>query len=304
LKIDFKILSLKLENIVIGGGLSGLLISALTNSPIIEEQPSIGGILSFSQLDGTKIPFILPLVKSQEVLSRYGAKIEKISFDLDIIKERYLLKKVCPLCEDLPIWLNFQGDLYLIKNINDIISNLGKNVQVIKDHAEVVDPYTIKSRRHGMIKIENKIFYTAPATCYSNVINRDELKFRSSIISVFVVRKIQENNRIIIDGGSSTSFSHVIYLNDFPERGISSMFVYAFFDMSSKQIELRNIISDLKRQKILNPDQVLSIRSKVIKEAILIGEPLVKLADVMMEGRLGKWKNFSIEDIARLYSPY
>ncbi|WP_054837715.1 hypothetical protein [Sulfuracidifex metallicus] len=97
-----------------------------------------------------------------------------------------------------------------------------------------------------MIKIENKIFYTAPATCYSNVINRDELKFRSSIISVFVVRKIQENNRIIIDGGSSTSFSHVIYLNDFPERGISSMFVYAFFDMSSKQIELRNIISDLK----------------------------------------------------------
>jgi hypothetical protein len=295
---------LKLENIVIGGGLSGLLISALTNSPIIEEQPSIGGILSFSQLDGTKIPFILPLVKSQEVLSRYGAKIEKISFDLDIIKERYLLKKVCPLCEDLPIWLNFQGDLYLIKNINDIISNLGKNVQVIKDHAEVVDPYTIKSRRHGMIKIENKIFYTAPATCYSNVINRDELKFRSSIISVFVVRKIQENNRIIIDGGSSTSFSHVIYLNDFPERGISSMFVYAFFDMSSKQIELRNIISDLKRQKILNPDQVLSIRSKVIKEAILIGEPLVKLADVMMEGRLGKWKNFSIEDIARLYSPY
>jgi hypothetical protein len=295
---------LKLENIVIGGGLSGLLISALTNSPIIEEQPSIGGILSFSQLDGTKIPFILPLVKSQEVLSRYGAKIEKISFDLDIIKERYLLKKVCPLCEDLPIWLNFQGDLYLIKNINDIISNLGKNVQVIKDHAEVVDPYTIKSRRHGMIKIENKIFYTAPATCYSNVINRDELKFRSSIISVFVVRKIQENNRIIIDGGSSTSFSHVIYLNDFPERGISSMFVYAFFDMSSKQIELRNIISDLKRQKILNPNQVLSIRSKVIKEAILIGEPLVKLADVMMEGRLGKWKNFSIEDIARLYSPY
>ncbi|MUN28721.1 hypothetical protein [Sulfuracidifex metallicus] len=295
---------MKLENIVIGGGLSGLLISALTNSPIIEEQPSIGGILSFSQLDGMKIPFILPLVKSQEVLSGYGAKIEKISFDLDIIKERYLLKKVCPLCEDLPIWLNFQGDLYLIKNINDIISNLGKNVQVIKDHAEVVDPYTIKSRRHGMIKIENKIFYTAPATCYSNVINRDELKFRSSIISVFVVRKIQENNRIIIDGGSSTSFSHVIYLNDFPERGISSMFVYAFFDMSSKQIELRNIISDLKRQKILNPDQVLSIRSKVIKEAILIGEPLVKLADVTMEGRLGRWKNFSIEDIARLYSPY
>ncbi|MCY0849273.1 hypothetical protein [Sulfuracidifex metallicus] len=294
---------MKLENIVIGGGLSGLLISASTNSPIIEEQPSIGGILSFSQLDGTNIPFILPLVKSREVLSRYGAKIEKISFDLDIIKERYLLKKVCPLCEDLPIWLNFQGDLYLIKNINDIISNLGKNVQVIKDHAEVVDPYTIKSRRHGMIKIENKIFYTAPATSYSNVINRDELKFRSSIISVFVVRKIQENNRIIIDGGSSTSFSHVIYLNDFPERGISSMFVYAFFDMSSKQIELRNIISDLKRQKILNPDQVLFFRSKVIKEAILIGEPLVKLADVTMEGRLGKWKNFSIEDIARLYSP-
>ncbi|WP_054837716.1 hypothetical protein [Sulfuracidifex metallicus] len=84
---------MKLENIVIGGGLSGLLISALTNSPIIEEQPSIGGILSFSQLDGMKIPFILPLVKSQEVLSGYGAKIEKISFDLDIIKERYLLKR-------------------------------------------------------------------------------------------------------------------------------------------------------------------------------------------------------------------
>ncbi len=295
-----------LGSVVIGGGLSGLLIALSRGYTVIEEQPSIGGTLSTVQLDDMHIPFLVPLTsESVDFLSQYGIRFREVHFRLDTKKEKFLVNKVCHFCEKLPEWVSLPSDrMFLIENISEFLSNIEKRIHVIKDNAKIIGHNSLLTKRHGIIKVEENIVDTTSVRTYLKERGRDvsTLRYVSSIALFFVTRRTEDEDYVYIDGGSSTTFSHVFHLNDFPRPGLSTNYVYAFLDMERKVIDVWNVISDLKRERLFNERDFLLSRSRVIKEAILSGSAEVE--DGIHEGRLGRWENYSIPQIVERYSHY
>lgn len=55
------------------------------------------------------------------------------------------------------------------------------------------------------------------------------------------------------------------------------------------------IFSDLKREKILTKDEIIGLRSRIVRDAILIGDEENNLPErFKLCGRLGKWKNLTL----------
>ncbi|BBG24569.1 NAD(P)-binding protein [Sulfuracidifex tepidarius] len=296
-----------LSNAVIGGGLTGLLISVNRGYTVIEEQPHVGGVLSTFQLDNISLTLAVPLVNTRlDFLEQYGARFRQIKFDISINKEKYFAAKICPFCDEIPDWLFPKSEnMFLIENVSTVLSNIEKKVHIMKDSAKIIDKKGILTKYHGLIQIEGDIINTTSIRLFLRDRGKDvsNLKYNNALLSVFISKKKADQNFINLEGGSSTSFSHVYHINDFPSAGLSSIYVYSFFDIKDKIIDIYRLLSDLRREKILNYEDIISQRSKVISEAILYGSP-ENTEDYIFEGRLGRWRNYSIEQIVEKYSHY
>ncbi|NON63451.1 hypothetical protein HLB03_12225, partial [Acidianus sp. DSM 29099] len=99
--------------------------------------------------------------------------------------------------------------------------------------------------------------------------------------------------KIYINGSSGISFSHIITV---PEEDVNVNYVYSFF--SKKLIDTERVFGDLKRLKILDLNSIIGYRSHVIKNSILYGESqkLTKNGKIRYCGRLGEWKNLTLEE--------
>lgn len=296
-----------LSNVVIGGGLTGLLISINRGYTVIEEQPHAGGVLSVVNLDEANLTLAVPLMSTQlEFLKKYGARFRQIKFTISINKEKYFRAKICPFCDEIPDWLFPKSEnMFLIENMPTLLSNMEKRVHIMKDSAKIIDKKRILTKYHGLIQVEQDIINTTSIRQFLRDQGKDvsNLKYNNALLSVFIIRKKTNQNFINLDGGSSVSFSHVYHINDFPTTGLSSIYVYSFFNMENKIIDIHRVLSDLRREGIISYEDIVSLRSKTVSEAILSGSP-ENVEGHIFEGRLGRWKNYSIEQIAEKYSHY
>jgi len=273
-------------NIIIGGGLIGSHIAKEKGGIILEEQPYIGGLfsLSFKDLGITLVP---PLVKDKILVNKFFSNLKFDEFRPQVIyeKEKYLKDKVCDSCEELPSWLSFDKTIYNIENPSDIIYS---NNKVIFAHPVLInsnDKKIITNR--GNVITYDKIYNTGSRLKLNKLLGIDENLGYISLFDFILISQHKDTEwNIYINGSAGIIFSYLdIY------------YVYSFFKWGKKLPDIYRVLGDLKRLKIINKDEILAYRSHVIKEAILYGEPIPRKVNYVEDcGRLGLWKNFSIEE--------
>lgn len=281
-------------NIIIGGGLAGTYIAKEKGGIILEEQPYIGGLfaISFKDLNITLVP---PLVKDRVLISKFFNSVKFSEFRPQIIyeKEKYLKDKVCDVCDELPQWLSFDTTIYNIENPSDIIYS---NNKVIFAHPVLINSNDRKiiTNRGNVIEYD-KIYNTGSRLNLNKLLGISENLGYISLFNFILILKHKDTEwNIYINGSAGIIFSYIIKTQ---RNNLDIYYVYSFFKWGKKLPDIYRVLGDLKRLKIINRDDILAYRSHVIKEAILYGETIPrKLNGIEDCGRLGLWKNFSIEE--------
>lgn len=272
--------------VVLGGGVSGLLVANKKgDSIVIEDQPRLGGVFSFDEVLGLKIPFHPPLITS---LSDY--------FDLKLVnlrifskKENYLLSKL--KVPELPKWLVFNEKMYFVTNLSEKIGYLSKSVKVIHSSVKKIIGNRVITNK-GIITAD-EIYSTISRKFIEEMLGiRSGLKSVSMLELVSITQKKEREWDIYINGDNGVVFSHVLNAYWLDEN---YDVIYVIVPFLGAPPIWDKVYSDLKRERVLTKDEVIGFRSRIIKDAILIeSEELESISNIRLCGRLGKWKNFTL----------
>ncbi|MCY0860203.1 MAG: NAD(P)/FAD-dependent oxidoreductase [Sulfolobaceae archaeon] len=285
--------------IIIGAGFTGLFIAnRLKESTIlIEEQPDVGGVYLTDELNGYRLPLTPPLTDEQS-LENFGFELEEIKLNQVYEKVEHLKEKVCisTNCE-IPSWLKLleKDKIYIIKNVPEVLDTLKKNQKIIRGYPIKITSNNYIITNRGSSFNFDKLIYTGSLIRLLGILGKKNpgLDYISAHISVLLTNKKETNWNVIINGRKGISYSYIFKMD---KVDVSIFYVLSFFK-GSKVPELKRVLIDLKRTKTLYPNEILAFRTMIIKEAILIGEgtPSLDIQDnIVVCGRLGKWKNFSL----------
>lgn len=272
-------------DVILGGGLAGLLISnKIQNSVVIENQPRLGGIFTFEEIMNRKIIYHPPLLSSQ---CEYF-NLSEVKFSIYTKKENFLGKKLG--IEEIPKWLDFKERMYYVTNLVDKILELSKKVKVKRGSI-----FRIKDNRiilnNGDVLTFDNLYVTISRNFISNLLGKKEKLNSISMLELIVLTSKRNFGwDIYINGDQGVSFSHII---DWNNEELDILYILVPFRGNPPTWD--KIYSDLKRERILTKDDILAYRSRIIKDAILFGETDEKYPDnIKFCGRLGKWKNFTL----------
>lgn len=283
-------------NIILGGGISGLLLASLNKeeSLILELQHEVGGLFATEEISGTNISIIPPIVSNPNFME--GLKYHEYNPRIISEKSKYLEDKICKECETFPLWLDFTGKKFWIDNFSEIISNLSKGVKIINEYPIIIKDKKIITNK-GRSVIFDKIYNTISRKELFKLVgyNDPNLKSVSAFITILITKGEKEWD-VYINGDTGIVFSHIIRKNI--ESDIFVNYIYSFF--TSRLPDIKKVFSDLKRTHIFSRDEILAYRSHVIKDAILYGTPSIELDFIKNCGRLGLWKNISLEEAVDL----
>ncbi|AAY80120.1 NAD(P)-binding protein [Sulfolobus acidocaldarius] len=272
--------------VILGAGISGLLISSRKrDSIVLENQHRIGGVFSYDEISGFNIPLHPPLVKEK----CFTNLLDFAQIETNVIyeKENYLSAKLT--IDKIPDWLLPDNKMYYIKNLSEIIQNLS-----LKARIRLIGSYFIRNDKlvlnTGEIILWDRIYSTIPRRIFDN-----SKIFRSiSIAEAIFTTKKRQGSQIVVNGDKGVSFSHVFSID----------WLNPSFDVLYVLVPFLNIVpswdkvySDLKRKRILLRDEIISFRYRIIKDGILIDEDNKigeKDDNIIFCGRLGKWKNFNL----------
>ncbi|MEM1599758.1 MAG: hypothetical protein QXW51_02930, partial [Sulfolobaceae archaeon] len=207
----------------------------------------------------------------------------------------------CPYCETLPYWITFDNikNLYIISNITQFISELSKNSKIIKEYPIKIDKNMIITNKGNILKYQ--ILYNTGSLkrLYKLLgISNDSLGFVSAI-SLLLIEKSKNKKdelNVYLSGDRADSFSTIIKLNNFI-ADFTIYYVYSFTDLNKSKIDIDRILLDLKRRRIVDINDIIAYRAKFISEAILFGSSMKEIRNNIINcGRLGDWRNYSIEE--------
>ena len=272
--------------VILGGGIAGLIIANnKKESVVIEQQPKLGGIFTYDELLGLKIPFHPPLVDSQFDYF----KSEKINLRIFSKKEKFILNKL--KVQEIPKWLSFNEQMYYITNLSEKIEYLSKNVRVL--HSNIKKIVKDKIITNNSVLSAEEIYSTISRKYISEILGKkNELRSVSFIEFIAIVPKRERQWDIYINGDDGVSFSHIINA-----YWISQQYdiLYVLIPFVASPPVWDKIYSDLKREQIVTKDEIVGFRSRIIRDGILIGEEKEEyIGSIKMCGRLGKWKNFTL----------
>ncbi|QIW23035.1 NAD(P)/FAD-dependent oxidoreductase [Sulfolobus sp. S-194] len=274
--------------IVLGGGLSGLfLASNKKDSLIIENQPKLGGVFTYEEILNVNIPFHPPLVN----YSCEYFQTTEIKLRIYMKKENYILRKI--YTHELPRWLVFNDKMLYVTNLIELIDNLSKKVKVLHTNIKKITQNN-KIITTNNILSGDKIFVTISRKYIADLlgIKNDKLRSISMLELIVIVPKKDRGWDVYINGDNGISYSHIINAywisNDYD-------ILYVLIPFTSSPPIWDKVFSDLKRENIFLKDEILAFRSRIIRDAILIGEDdNIYPENIKFCGRLGKWKNFTL----------
>ena len=274
-------------NLVLGGGLAGLLLaSKIKNSILIEVQNRIGGIFAYEEIGGNQIPLYPPLV-DEKCENFPDFKYNEIVLNVDLQKERYLSEKLG--VSDIPSWLLFtKNRIYYISNMYQILDELYKKTKV-----RLATTFTYRGDKrfilsNGQVLKPDEVYVTVPPYLFG-LKGGKSTGFAEAIL---LVNKARRSSTVIIDGDKGVSFSHVI-IADWISESFDVIYVLAPF--TSQVPSWDRVFGDLKRKGIVRKEDIISFRYRIIKDALLERAEEIELGgDFHFCGRLGKWKNFNI----------
>ena len=274
--------------VILGGGISGLIIANnKKDSIIIEQQPKLGGIFSYEELLGLRVPFHPPLLDSP--FDYFESK--KINLRIFSKKEKFIMNKL--KVQELPKWLSFSEQMYYVTNLLEKVEQLSKNVKVVHSNIKKIIKDKIITNS-GILKAEEIYSTISRKYIYELFGRKNELKSVSFVELLVVVPKRERQWDVYINGDDRVSFSHVINAYWISEE---YDILYVLIPFVSSPPIWDKIYSDLKREQIVAKDEIVGFRSRIIKDGILIGEEDDEyIENIKMCGRLGKWKNFTLAE--------
>ncbi|ARM76010.1 hypothetical protein [Acidianus manzaensis] len=280
-------------SVVIGGGLTGLILGKRFNSIILELQPIIGGAFASDKIADFNITIIPPIVTNIEFFEKlYNVKYSTFTPNIVAEKEKYLKEKICNECPELPQWLYFKNS-YWIENIDDYINNLSKGLHIIHEYPTSILKSKIITNKGNIINFD-KIINTASRIYIDKLLGIKENISSKSLFLLIALTNDNQDWNVYINGHSGVTISFIIRKEI--GNNIYVNYIYAFF--SQKLPDNKKILSELKRLKIIPPENILAFRSHVIKDAILYGR--TEDNGIINCGRLGLWKNFTLEESINL----
>ncbi len=281
--------------VILGGGISGLLLASSNkeDSLVLELQHEVGGLFATEEISGIKVHIIPPLVKN---LFLDNLKYHEYKPRIRSEKVKYLKEKICNFCDKLPSWLEFNGKMFWIENFGEIISALSKGVKIINEYPILIKDKKIITNK-GRSILFDELYNTISRKDLMKILGYDEpnLKSVSAFVTILITKGMKDWD-LYINGDSGIVFSYIIRENI--EDDIYINYIYSFF--TSKLPDIKKVFSDLKRVHLIYRDEILAYRSHVIKDAILFGTPSVEVDYVKNCGRLGLWKNISLEEAVNL----
>ncbi|TRM82542.1 hypothetical protein DJ524_00160 [Sulfolobus sp. D5] len=297
--------------IVIGSGLTGLLISErIKPDVILEEQPIIGGTHSFEDVFGVKIHLVPPLVDETISLNNFNLMFKEYDLDIYYRKYEHYKDKICEKCNELPHWIMMfekTRKIYLIENLSEIFENISKKFKIIKEYPIRINNSKVITNKGNTLKYDI-LYNTTSLRRLLKALNHNitSLRFISALVILAVTPRKSSDSKwnIYLSGDYADSFSMIIKFNDIINN-YDAYYIYSFFDENKiKQIDIERVLLDVKRRQIIHPNDIVIIRSKLISEAILLGEFPDNIENNIINcGRLGEWKNYSIiETIKRIQS--
>lgn len=280
-------------NIIIGGGITGLILSkAIPNSVILELQPVIGGLYAFEDIANYSIPLVPPLVKNIDVFKDlFNIKYEIFKPIVIYEKEKYLKEKICKECDTLPSWLDFSSNMFWITNINDLLFELSRETKRIHEYPISIRDKRLVTNKGKIIEFE-KLINTGSRAYINRLLNvKENISSKSLFLTILITSGDDQNSwNVYVNGHTGFNVSYIIRKE--LERNVYLNYIYAFF--SHRLLDVKSIFNELKRLKILEKENILAFRSHVIKEAILFGK--TEDNGIINCGRLGLWKNFTLEE--------
>ncbi|MEM0263003.1 MAG: hypothetical protein QXQ01_01390 [Saccharolobus sp.] len=286
--------------VIIGSGLAGLLLNhKISADLILEEQPTIGGIYSSDKIFEIELPYVCPILAKP--LTNFDFKYKEYDLSVYHRKIEYLKEKICPYCEALPYWITFDNikKLYIISNITQFVSELSKNSKIIKEYPIKIDKNMIITNKGNILKYQ--ILYNTGSLkrLYKLLgISNDSLGFVSAISLLLIGKSKNKKDEwnVYLSGDRADSFSTIIKLNNFI-ADFTIYYVYSFTDLNKSKIDIDRILLDLKRRRIVDINDIIAYRAKFISEAILFGSSMKEIQNNIINcGRLGDWRNYSIEE--------
>jgi hypothetical protein len=170
------------------------------------------------------------------------------------------------------------------------------NSKIIFAHPIVINPSDKKIiTNKGNILEYDKVYNTGSRLSLNKLLNINENLGYISLFDFILISKHKDTEwNVYINGSTGIIFSYIIKIwkND-----LDVYYIYSFFKWNKKLPDIYRVLGDLKRLKIINKDEILAYRTHIIKEAILYGKTMNrKINNIEDCGRLGLWKNFSIEE--------
>lgn len=280
-------------NVIIGGGIAGLILSKrVPNSVILEMQPVVGGLYSSDEIAGYEISILPPIVRNVEFLKKmFDAHYEIFRPEVIYEKEQFLKDKICKECEALPPWLDFSSQLFWINNIKDFIMKLHKGSRIVYEYPANIYHNKILTNKGKLIQFE-KLINTGSRAYINKLLGiKENLGSKSLFLTILITSSNSDKNwNVYINGHSGFTISHIIRKE--LEKNVYVNYIYAFF--SEKLLDVKKIFSELKRLRLLSNESIIGFRTHVIKEAILFGEPIDN--GLINSGRLGLWRNLTLEE--------
>ncbi|WP_338599706.1 hypothetical protein V6M85_10470 [Sulfolobus tengchongensis] len=288
--------------VVIGSGISGLIIGKKVNANLIlEEQPLIGGVLAFDSIFGIEIPYILPITYKPFQLNNFEFKYKEYEINIVYRKYEYFHNKICEFCEELPKWLTFDSvkKIYIIENIPEFIYELSRNMKIVKEYPIRIDENKIITNKGNVYRF-SKIYNTGSLKRISRLLGLDtSFLGHISAFTLLILAKRKENNKdwnVYLSGDSAETYAVVIRIDDVI-KDFQLYYIYSFLRTNQKNMDIERILVDLKRRQIISPNEIVAFRSRLLSEAILFGHLNEKVPINMINcGRLGEWRNYSIDE--------
>ncbi|MCH1770917.1 MULTISPECIES: hypothetical protein [Metallosphaera] len=284
-------------SLVIGAGITGLVLAKREGATIIEEQANYGGLYGAEEMDNVKIPALPPLVgREKEILEIYpDADLAEIDLSLRIVDEVHLRSKVCPVCETLPSWIIPPRKSLFIRNLPEILSYLASKVKIVRGYPVRITNGTLFTNR-GIYDFRI-LLNTGSRQRLNRSLGLNERidAIGCLILEVLLDRKIGDWDAYV-NGKSGIAFSHII---GFPDNE-RLYYIYSFYH-KGKLPDVDRIILDLKRTRFIESrENVLSLRARYINECLLYGEKERQRPAFLREcGRLGAWENMDLNEAIR-----
>ncbi|BBD72446.1 hypothetical protein HS1genome_0835 [Sulfodiicoccus acidiphilus] len=270
-------------DLVIGGGIAGLVVGKRTRGLVIEEQPRLGGVFAIEELMDLKVPTIAPVVWNPSCADVLQEKLRvqeveavwtgKGKLELDNVEWAPIPSKRFFLIQNMDMFI--EGSFREVRTMRARIIRLTTSRVVLSNGASLPldSVYNAGSRRRvgEMLGI------------------KEELSSLAVGVTLMISEKLRTDWNVAIMRG--TSFQYALRI-EAPKWDL--VFAYSIYEPEKIPPDLlQRVVSEAKRKSLVGT--VVAVRQRVLREGVLSGSPGGQFPSNFHHcGRLGEWKNLDL----------